>query len=588
MTHALAFALALAFFFFYGLGSYGLLNNNEGLYASVAQEMLADGSWLVPHASHLPYLEKPPLLYWLLAAAYSLFGENAFAARFIPALSGALICVGLVAFARRAGVNRRAWLAAFLLATSLGYALVSRTVLFDTLNSLFVNGALGCYYLWLSTRRKHYLRAGYALLALSTLSKGMLGPALAALVVLVHYFVAEQKRNFLLRELIELPSLGIFLLVALPWHVAMLVQEPDFFVFYFWNEQILRFLDLRFPRDYYTGPAYYYVPRTLVLLFPWSLFPALLFLRVPRQGDARAGHLRRFLWVWFAAIFAFFSISEAKANYYIVLALPPLAMLLALKIEALAAAGRSAPLRRCALMTAILGASATIVAVLLLFDSSDRFTPLSSEFKIELVLATATFSLLVFTATRLFGRNKIGAALCTFGASSAPLLLALLGALGEVEHSVSARELGEYLHSPRYADARLFVYQDFEKISSLPFYLDRRAVIVDSVSNDLALGKKIVGDNMWFVSASEYQRYRQAYDAPILVTGEYVAQFEDRLGTDWICERRRFGNVLLIENRCPRAAGVDSALSAAPIPPRNDRSAAPRYAGTNALTSASR
>ncbi len=62
-----------------GLGSYGLLNNNEGLYAEIPREMIASHDWrlwVIPHLNGLPYMEKPPLLYWLTALSFLLFGQT--------------------------------------------------------------------------------------------------------------------------------------------------------------------------------------------------------------------------------------------------------------------------------------------------------------------------------------------------------------------------------------------------------------------------------------------------------------------------------------------------------------------------------
>ena len=59
------------------LGGYGILDNNEGLYAEIPREMLASHDWrhwVIPHLNGLPYMEKPPLLYWLTALSFSLFG----------------------------------------------------------------------------------------------------------------------------------------------------------------------------------------------------------------------------------------------------------------------------------------------------------------------------------------------------------------------------------------------------------------------------------------------------------------------------------------------------------------------------------
>ncbi len=81
----------VAFFFVgIGLGSYAILDNNEGLYSEISREMLRSGDWhqwVIPHLNGLAYMEKPPLLYWLTAVFFAVFGESEWSARLVPALS---------------------------------------------------------------------------------------------------------------------------------------------------------------------------------------------------------------------------------------------------------------------------------------------------------------------------------------------------------------------------------------------------------------------------------------------------------------------------------------------------------------------
>ena len=73
--------------FFFRLGVPGLMDPDEGRYAEIAREMLVLGDFVTPRLNFLPYLEKPPLVYWLTALSLSVGGLNEWAARFIPALS---------------------------------------------------------------------------------------------------------------------------------------------------------------------------------------------------------------------------------------------------------------------------------------------------------------------------------------------------------------------------------------------------------------------------------------------------------------------------------------------------------------------
>ena len=74
----LAVALPL---FFWGIGAMPFRDPDEGLYASIAREMVSRGDWLTPRFNGLRYLEKPPLYYWLTSLTYAAFGFSEWGAR---------------------------------------------------------------------------------------------------------------------------------------------------------------------------------------------------------------------------------------------------------------------------------------------------------------------------------------------------------------------------------------------------------------------------------------------------------------------------------------------------------------------------
>src|SRR5687768_9372990 len=82
--------LAVLFFigFYLGMGSYALENLHEGIYGEVSREMIEQGRYIIPSLNYVPYLEKPPLFYWLMTLSYHFFGVSEFSARLIPALAG--------------------------------------------------------------------------------------------------------------------------------------------------------------------------------------------------------------------------------------------------------------------------------------------------------------------------------------------------------------------------------------------------------------------------------------------------------------------------------------------------------------------
>jgi 4-amino-4-deoxy-L-arabinose transferase-like glycosyltransferase len=314
-----AFILTL-FSCFFGLGSYGLLDNNEGLYASIARDMAAGGNLIIPHLNGLPYIEKPPMLYWLTALSFHLFGTSEWAAR----LPEALALLGTIAacsvfIGRKVGANAGA-ATALVISSSLVTLVIGREILCDMLFTCFVTCALLAAYNWYASQKRLWLLAAYVAGALAVLTKG---PTALALIggVALSFLVVERIKFTVWRRAIDPFGIALFLLIAAPWFILASREEPDFAWFYFINEHVLRFLNLRQPHDYYNGPWWYYLPRILGYLFPWTLFLPLL-ARSPRTT------LERFLYCWFGWMLFFFSLSGAKANYYMIVGIPPLAMLL--------------------------------------------------------------------------------------------------------------------------------------------------------------------------------------------------------------------------------------------------------------------
>src|SRR5437762_1907646 len=93
------------------LGHKPLTNWDEGIYAEISREMLSLGP-LVPHWNYQPWFEKPPLMLWITAAFFKIFGVTEFWARAGSALSG----VGIVALLHTWLARRdilAAWLSSF-------------------------------------------------------------------------------------------------------------------------------------------------------------------------------------------------------------------------------------------------------------------------------------------------------------------------------------------------------------------------------------------------------------------------------------------------------------------------------------------
>jgi 4-amino-4-deoxy-L-arabinose transferase-like glycosyltransferase len=473
--------LLVAAYLVFGLGSYGLLDNNEGLYAEIGREMAHGSSLFIPHLIGEPYLEKPPLLYYLVAASFRLFGETETAARIVP-LFASLTCLwGVHWFCARLGRPQTGRLAVLILASSLGYVLMSRLVMFDMLFTVFFNLALFSFFLaWTETNRT-LLRLSHVCLALALLTKGFLALVLFGL-ILVPYFVFQGHRSLwqALRFFLDPLGLILFLVIAVPWHVIASLEHPRFAWSYFINEHVLRFLGKRIPHDYYSGSFLYYLPRLLIFLFPWALHLALSFFH-GKGKNVEEALASRFLWAAWLAPLLFFSLSSAKANYYMVVAMPALALLIAWHIEDLVGAGRA---RLLALPSGLILGLALILVAAYGIKTRGSFDLAGQSDAALRVAAVAAFLALAGASFWLALKGQAMATVAATALLLAPIQAYLLHAVAEREPEISARPLARAI-GQRCPGCQVMIYRDFEAISSLAFYLEKPPIILDSASNDL-------------------------------------------------------------------------------------------------------
>jgi len=170
--------------FFYGLGSIGLVGPDEPRYAAIAREMLMTGDYITPRLYGMPWFEKPPLMYWLAALGYKLFGIGEAGARFPSALS-ATVCVFLIYWCGRKLWDRAVGLlAALVVATSIGSFAFARAASMDMLLTTCLTAALVFFlfaYNDASPRRRMWWCVFYASLGLGILAKGPIALVLPAL-----------------------------------------------------------------------------------------------------------------------------------------------------------------------------------------------------------------------------------------------------------------------------------------------------------------------------------------------------------------------------------------------------------------------
>ena len=329
----LVLACVCLILYFAYLGRGDLAGESEGNYAEIPREMLETGEWVIHQLNYVPYLEKPPLFYWATALTYKAIGVNAFAARFWSALPALLLVLSVFAFVRRVRDEESALFSALTLATSAGMIAMARISYMDMLLCLCTAGTFFSFYLALETSqsagKKIWFGVFFVSLALAVLTKGLIGIALPGMGIF--FYLATQKRWSEIKRIPWLWGVLLFVAIALPWHLLAGIKNERFYWFYFINEHVLRFLGRRMPKDYYEGSFYYQFLRVLLLFLPWTLCLPLLFFR--KAKEFFTDRLNAYLLCWFFAFLFFYTISKAKANYYMMPGLPALAMLVGIHLR---------------------------------------------------------------------------------------------------------------------------------------------------------------------------------------------------------------------------------------------------------------
>lgn len=530
-------------FFFFRLAAYPLNDNDEGLYAEIAREMLQSGNYIIPHLNGLPYIEKPPLLYWLMAGSEALFGRTAFAARLVPAGSMFVLAIYCMYFGRRIGNLRLGMLAGLILSSSVVMALLSRTILFDPLLTALMGLALLHFYLWYTERRPAFLRAAYVLVGLGMLAKGMVAVVLCAAIAGL-FLLQDARRKVLLRQLLDPWGLGLFLAVTVPWHVAATRALPEFSWFYFVNEHVLRFLGRRLPHDYYTGPVYYYIPRLLLLLFPWTPF-VLLLSRVRAAVTTPGGQhgLGRFCMTWFLVVFVFFSLSEAKANYYLMVGMPGAALWLATAIDARVRSGRLLPLFYCsgAVFLIYLGLATALLTPWSMAQLHTHGMPVSLDLEMALgLIAVTALSALAMFYIRV--RRPV-AGLALLALTTVPLLLFTLSVMHSRGDRISCAGMAQLIARATPGNVRVYAYKDYEDVfSTLRFYLPRPLYLIDSSSADLAFGCQLTGTRGPCQDLAQFKQYERQHPVVVVIKDDWLAAFRQQAGIDGLANIGHFGD----------------------------------------------
>jgi 4-amino-4-deoxy-L-arabinose transferase-like glycosyltransferase len=324
-----------------------LLDDADTVHAEAAREMIESGDWITLHANKIRYLEKAPLMYWSIAISYELFGVNEFASRLPLALAAlglmlATMLIGKFAFGERAG-----FYSALAMGTCAGLYLFTRVLWPDVMLTLFITMCFYCFLRAIAdSDRSRYVYGIYFFAALAVLTKGLIGVAFPAIIIVAYLLITGEPRRLLHLKLVS--GALLFLAIAAPWHIAAGLRNPGslmsgtphpgqgrgFFWFYFMNEHLLRYLGKRFPADYDTVPLPLFLALHVVWLFPWSFFLPLAVRHLPRRLRElnHEQSVLLFLLTWAAVVILFFCFSTTQ-EYYTMPSYPAFALLIGLALS---------------------------------------------------------------------------------------------------------------------------------------------------------------------------------------------------------------------------------------------------------------
>ncbi len=342
---------AAAIYFTSAFAGPSLMDDVDAVQATIAKNMLTSGDWVTARLNGVKYLEKSPLVYWMMATSYAIFGLTDWAARLPIGLSILALCSVTFRMGRWAFGELTGFYAGITMATGIGLFLFTRILIPDVILTLTIALALWGFLRALDEEEQNPKR--WAWLMGAAIGTGLLLKGLIAAlfpVAAAGIFLLLTRQLFLRRtwqHLSPVSSLAMLLLIGLPWHVIATLQNPPyfdwtmksepghyrgFFWFYFFNEHVFRFLNMRFPRDYNTVPRYLFWSLHLVWFFPWSAWLIQTFTLSYRE-PTRAARTRLLCLCWAGFTMVFFTFSTTQ-EYYSLPAYPAMALLLAGAIAA--------------------------------------------------------------------------------------------------------------------------------------------------------------------------------------------------------------------------------------------------------------
>src|SRR6266700_875587 len=562
-----------------------LMDDVDAAVAQIARNMVTSRDWVTPRADGIAFLEKPAMFYWPMAVSFKIFGVHDWAARIPFALSAiGLACLtcafGAWAFGRTAGLC-----AGLCIATCVGLFLFTRIVIPDVTLTFTIALAMWAFLRALDEEEPHPRFWAFVLavsLGTGVLLKSLIGAVFPVAAAAIYLLLTRQFFSVRTWQRLR-PISGFFvaLLIAAPWHVFATLRNPPYFSlslhggpgeyhgflwFYLINEQVLRFLNLRYPRDYNTVPRLWFWLFHFLWLFPWSVyFPAIA--KLSFKPVDRAGRSRFLAFCWTGFILIFFTFSTTQEYYSM-----PCYHALALLLGSAMAVGGDWVKRGTRVRSVIVGfACLTCLNIFFLgrnvpapgdISSALGHHPgvytLSQGHMMDLTFDSFAYlrpPLAVAAAALLAG--ALGTirwtGLRSFLAVTAMMVLffhAARLAMVEFDPFLSSRPLAEkLLKSP---DGKLIVDGNYWTFSSLMFYTNREALLLNGRYFNLEYGSYAPGAPDVFIDDARFKSlWRESQRYYLVAYQTRLEHFESLVGQDHVNIAAAGGGKLIFTNHPP-------------------------------------
>lgn len=523
--------LATFFLFFLLLGNHPLLEPDEGRYSEIPREMIERGDYVTPMLNYVKYFEKPVLHYWLTALAFKLFGYTEFASRFWPALLGVLgvavtFWLGASLYGTRAG-----FFSGLVLATSWIYFAIAQINIIDMGLSVFVTIALAGFLMGSISDRRHLLLF-YGGMALATLSKGLIGIVLPCAVAGSWILLTRDWR--LIRRTLYGWGVLLFFALTLPWFVAVCLENPEFFHFFFIREHFLRYTT-RIHGRY--EPAWFFIPILLAGGIPWTAFWVRPLLGVRESRE------KLYLSLWFAIIFIFFSLSSSKLIPYILPVFPALSILAGHKLDRYLTHPHLDGIGvELVLSTLMIGLFSGALLSYPFFQ--DRFSA-GVLLRITVPLA-GTLLLTLFASCASWKKHRTNAVVASLFIGAFFTCLALKGGFAFYGSFLSARQTAEIIEKARQPGDMIVSYEDYDQ--GIPFYLKTRVVLVNWLG-ELEFGSGIGDQSEWFIDRETFMKHWESGRHMIVIFREKRFREMIEKGVDNMHVLGRSNDAVVVTNR---------------------------------------